>query len=96
MGPLAGQDLSRPRRGGHDVHRPVRKKSVISIDVPSWEDDLVQVTEVGTGATVRAGRRRGALEFVLEPGLDYAVRSIPMPPPVVLKADDDDGVARPD
>lgn len=72
------------------------EKSTISIDVPSWEDDLVQITETGTGAVVRAERRRGALEFVLEPGRDYAVRSIPMPPPVVLKADDDDGVARPD
>ena len=72
------------------------EKSVINVDVPSWENDLVQVTETGSGAVVRADRRRGALEFVLEPGRDYTIRSIPLPPPVVLQADDDGGVVRPD
>jgi alpha-glucosidase (family GH31 glycosyl hydrolase) len=72
------------------------EKSVINVDVPSWENDLAQVTETGSGSVVRADRRRGALEFVLEPGRDYTIRSIPLPPPVVLQADDDGGVVRPD
>jgi alpha-glucosidase (family GH31 glycosyl hydrolase) len=58
--------------------------SRISVDVDSWENSPVQVLKGLGKQVVQTDRRKGAMVFPLEPGVDYHVQSISIPKPVVL------------
>ena len=58
--------------------------SQISVDVDSWKNSPVQVLKGLGKQVVQTDMRKGAIVFPLEPGVDYHVRSISIPKPVIL------------
>ena len=62
--------------------------SSIQVQVDSWEENLVQVLDDSENQiSYQVDKHRGAIVFPLEKGVDYTVKSIPMPEPVSLVKD---------
>ncbi len=65
-------------------HSKDGKASKIRVQVNSWDTSLVQVIDGSNSQVQQYEKHNGAIVFPLETGMDYLVKSIPMPDSVSL------------